>query len=305
MDPHPDFDPQGDDARLVYGFLDGQLVHVSQVSRGLGCRCTCPHCHTDLIARQGAVRIAHFSHQGGQLCYWARETAIHLLAKEIISRHTALELPEVRSRYHDRVLAGARRIEYNGVRVEKRFHDIVPDIIVTADGADLIIEVFVTNKVRSAKAAKIRQQHTRAIEVDVRDLRHVLDRAEVTQQIIEETEHKFWLYAPEFESDLPPPPRSVYMPRPPPPPMAENTESTAVRAKRRAEAEAAYKPPVPYIIPQRLTVEQRAMMMGQAPAKCKICGALTTNWASIECETGQCVCRPCVPADTARRFARL
>lgn len=296
MDTHPDLEPQAEDARLVYALFGAQLVHVSEVSRGLDCGCICPHCLAALIARQGEIRVAHFAHQGGQPCYWARETAIHLLAKEIISRHSALELPEVRSRDRDRVLTGARRISYNRVRVEQRFHDIIPDIIVTTEGGDLIIEVFVTNKVRNTKVEKIRQQKTRAIEVDVRNLRHVLNRTEVESQIIEETDHKFWLYTPEFDSDLPPSPKPVYLPQPL---SSESAESTALMAKRRAEAEAAYKPPTRYVVPQRLSAEHRAMMMGQLPAKCKLCGKVTTNWASIECETGFCICRPCVPKATA------
>lgn len=308
VNPRPDFDSLSDDARLVYALHGSRLVHVSEVARGLDCDCHCPHCCTPLVARRGEIRVAHFAHRGGQACYWARETAIHLLAKEIIGGHSSLELPAVHSRYHDRVLAGSRRLRYSNVRIEKRFHDIIPDIIVTGEGVDFIIEVFVTNKVRLAKAAKIRQQQTHAIEVDVRDLRHVLDRREVTKQIIGETTNKAWLYAPEFETDLPPPPEPVF--QPPPPKIAaaepaESAESLALSAKRRAELAAAYKPPTPYNVPRRLSDVRRAMMMGQIPAKCKSCGAQTTNWATIDCETGICVCRSCVINAAAVRKGSL
>jgi hypothetical protein len=248
----------------------------------------------DLMARQGAIRIAHFAHLGDQTCAWAPETAIHLLAKEIINKHSSLELPAIPSRYYDHVLAGARRIDYTNVRIEKRFHDIIPDIIVATAGGDLLIEVFVTNKVRSPKAEKIRQQKVRAIEVDVRHLRQVLDRSEVENQVIKETEHKQWLYAPEFETETPPLPRPIFIPKPPNIAASESGESDAIRKRRLAEALAAYQPPTHYDVPKRLNAEQRAKMMGQAPAMCKHCGTLTTDWATLNCDSSECVCRSCV-----------
>jgi len=156
--------------------------------------------------------------------------------------------------------------------------------------------VFVTNKVRETKAVKIFRHRAWALEVDVRELRHEFDRSVIHREVFEETIRKRWLYAPEFEQDQLPPPKPIYVPlRPPPvpPDPVETLEEEARRLQRAAEFASTYKPPTPYVVPRRLSDKIRAQLFGQEPAPCGICGALTTKWVRIDCETGECVCREC------------
>lgn len=140
----------------------------------------------------------------------------------------------------------------------------------------------------------------RALEVDVRHLRFELDPEVVKREIVESSERKKWIYTTEFEQDVPPP-RPDYRPLPsiPEVPLVatiESAEMAEIRKQREAELLAAYKPPEPFVFPRRLSDKIRAQYMGQEPARCMVCGALTTSWARINCETGDCVCRGCTSA---------
>lgn len=52
-------DPQ---AYSGYGIKDGNLVHISDVPRGLACACVCVDCGKPLLARKGNKRREHFAH---------------------------------------------------------------------------------------------------------------------------------------------------------------------------------------------------------------------------------------------------
>jgi len=82
------------------------------------------------VAKRGEIRVAHFAHFGQPPCAWGRETALHLLVKELLRSGTRLFVPAVVSRYSDRELVPARVLDYTNVRVEQRFHEIIPDLIV-------------------------------------------------------------------------------------------------------------------------------------------------------------------------------
>lgn len=292
---------ESEEAQLVYGLKGGQLVHVRDVDRGAECGCICPYCEGPLVARRGDVRAAHFAHYRQAACAWAKETALHLLAKQILRSTSEVQLPAVKSRYRDRELAPAFLLRYSNVRVEQRFHEIIPDLIVETAHGDLLIEVFVTHKVHEEKAQKIRNQRVRAIEVDVRHLRFELDPEVVRREIIHSTDRKRWIYTSEFDQDVPPPP-PTYRSLPATQEVssaatAESADLVEDQKKRDAELFASYKPPEPFVFPRRLSDKIRAQYMGQEPSRCIMCGSLTTSWARINCETGECVCRSC----TSRR----
>ncbi|MBW5305630.1 hypothetical protein EWU14_23715, partial [Salmonella enterica subsp. enterica serovar Muenchen] len=39
----------------------GLFLDITEVSRGIDCNCICPACKTDLLAKQGEVKLWHFS----------------------------------------------------------------------------------------------------------------------------------------------------------------------------------------------------------------------------------------------------
>ena len=77
-------------AYLTYALnKEGDLVHINSVPNGNDCGCFCPHCKSKLCAKNGGTSekmIHHFAHQSGADCIGAIESALHKMAKDVISR---------------------------------------------------------------------------------------------------------------------------------------------------------------------------------------------------------------------------
>ena len=83
---------------LTYALdTNGKLVHVDCVPRGLACKCFCPHCKSELVAKNGGNRkVHHFAHANGSDCVGAIESALHKMAKDILQEHKLIMLPSVK-----------------------------------------------------------------------------------------------------------------------------------------------------------------------------------------------------------------
>jgi len=93
-----------------YGLLDGNVMTADVVERGLACRCMCPDCGERLIANHGTgIKQPYFSHESGAECEAAYETALHLLAKEVLAEERRILLPPLKVTVDQQVLAAARR----------------------------------------------------------------------------------------------------------------------------------------------------------------------------------------------------
>ncbi len=73
--------------KTPFALRDGRPVHISEVATsGLQTDCLCPCCRRPLIAKRGAVRVAHFAHPaepGVVPC--AGETILHQVAKLLLA----------------------------------------------------------------------------------------------------------------------------------------------------------------------------------------------------------------------------
>jgi len=110
-------------ADLVYGVnLEGNIVHVSQVPPGSACKCKCPECDGDLIAKKGEKLAHHFAHATLVSCRGGPETALHLLAKQIVKDRLRINLPEVSACFgkQSRVLHKAAEIKFDHAILEPR-----------------------------------------------------------------------------------------------------------------------------------------------------------------------------------------
>ena len=100
---------------LTYALdADGKLIHVDCVSTGLACKCFCPHCKSELVAKNGGNRkVHHFAHANGSDCVGAIESALHKMAKNILQEHKCLMLPPVLQ---------------NGIETQKTFEKVEIEI---------------------------------------------------------------------------------------------------------------------------------------------------------------------------------
>ena len=63
-------------------------VYIDDVPNGKNCACTCAECGGKLVAKnRGRIKVHHFAHESGNDSIRCSQTALHLLAKEILLKY--------------------------------------------------------------------------------------------------------------------------------------------------------------------------------------------------------------------------
>jgi hypothetical protein len=173
------------------------LVTADCVERGLACGCTCPECGERLIANHGTVvKQRYFSHESGAECEAAYETALHMLAKEVLAEQRRILLPplslsvtrqlmqEARQKLQtlrSRLVASPAEItdpisptaqvvrtghyqQFDQVDVEVHLKEVIPDVVMRVAGRKLLVEIFVTHAVTDAKMRWLEENSLPMIE---------------------------------------------------------------------------------------------------------------------------------------------
>jgi hypothetical protein len=101
------------------------------------------------VARRGEIKVPHFAHYRSEECKQARETALHMLAKEILEAELSLDLPEwpVTDGRRKEVLQHRVAYAFDGATLEQRLGEIIPDVIVRKAERELLVEIFVTHEI--------------------------------------------------------------------------------------------------------------------------------------------------------------
>ena len=150
---------------------DGRTVHINGVRSGSACGCVCVGCGLPMLAYKGKRNRHHFQHGSGirPECKHAGETALHRIAKEYLAEALSLTIPARELKEDGLVEVVARKSEFRFDRatLERRLHDIVPDVLVWKGARPLLIEFAVTHKCGPEKLEKIRRLEISAIEIDL------------------------------------------------------------------------------------------------------------------------------------------
>lgn len=185
--------------QLEYGIRNKVLVHISEVEKGLKCNCVCPCCNTTLIARKGEIKEAHFAHYKAADCGLGLETALHLLAKDILEKEKKMVLPSYC--FSDPYIYGKSHeifkevtVEFDSVMVEKRLESIKPDLILVKNGKELIVEIAVTHFIDKIKLNKIQDLGIATIEVDLSSLNRIPNVSELEAILLKSNSNKQWIY---------------------------------------------------------------------------------------------------------------
>lgn len=177
------------DAYLTYAVgAKGHLVHVDDVPNGEACGCTCPECRSKLIAKnKGQHNQHHFAHVGESDCVGAVESALHLMAKEILSEGKKIMLP----RYPLQV--GGVRL-FQSVDVESYYKELSlrPDCVGDTAGQKLWVEFKRSHEVDTDKAAKIKSAKIECVEIDINAC--PLDPLKMKEFLEESSENRQWIY---------------------------------------------------------------------------------------------------------------
>ncbi len=168
------------------------MLHISQVVSGLACKCLCPGCGDDLVARKGTEVAHHFAHHAVGDCRFTPESALHLYAKQLVAAQPTFRTPKL------------REVPENVARVteawlERAIGDVVPDVQLATDTGLLLAEVWVTNAVNDNKRRKLRRIQVPAVEIDLADLSGDEALAAIDFAVLEDIERRSWLYHPLLE----------------------------------------------------------------------------------------------------------
>ncbi|RPD51150.1 competence protein CoiA family protein [Paracnuella aquatica] len=191
---------------LRFGIKDGRLMHIDDVETGLRCGCKCPACHTNLVAknRKGNKKEAHFAHHNGAQCSGAVESAIHLMAKQIIAEEKKIRTPAITQtrRSGQKILRAEMLVELDEVVLEVPLLNgqIKVDVVGVAKGRTLLIEMARTHFVEPHKVQVIRSENLACIEIDLRQLPQ--DYAVVHHFLLENASRSTWIHNPIKQSLL-------------------------------------------------------------------------------------------------------
>lgn len=176
-------------AYLTYALsTEGKLVHISSVPNGEACGCTCPGCGSKLVAKnKGQHNQHHFAHIGGSDCVGAVESALHLMAKRILSEHKKIMLPKYPS-----TVAGVRKFQKIEVESYNKELTLSPDCIGYSDEQLLWVEFKRSHEVDTDKATKIKSAKIECVEIDINAC--PLDPLKMKEFLEESSENRQWIY---------------------------------------------------------------------------------------------------------------
>ncbi len=176
-------------AYLTYALnKEGDLVHIDGVPNGNECECFCPHCMSELCAKnEGVYKVHHFAHLNGADCVGAIESALHKMAKDVMKETLCIQLPD---RFD-----GTRGELLKLDRVEVEFYDketnLRPDCVGYYGDKFIWIEFKRAHAVDTKKKGKIISAKIDCVELDINECE--LNPDAVRKFITEETGNRIWI----------------------------------------------------------------------------------------------------------------
>ena len=186
-------------SKLIYALKDGNIVSIDDVPSGKNCGCVCPACGDELIARKGEKRMHHFAHRSNEDCEYGYESSLHLAAKDILSRSEKMVIPPVyvefpQSGKPKELISKEREISIDDVELEKRFDDIIPDIVVYSGDKYFFIEIYVTHPIDDEKLKKLKENNISTIEIDLSKIKRDISVEELSDILLKSSDRKSWKY---------------------------------------------------------------------------------------------------------------
>lgn len=138
----------------------------------------------------------HFAHYQTDNCEYGYETSLHLAAKErlLLAKEMTIPLVSIELPNRTEILSKSRKIHIDKVELEKRFGDIIPDIVVYAGRKRLYIEIYVTHPIDDIKLEKIRKQNVSTLEINLSKIDQNITIQELDNLLLTDCPEKVWKY---------------------------------------------------------------------------------------------------------------
>lgn len=143
----------------------GKNVYIDEVLNGKNCGCFCKECGGELVAKNnGKIKVHHFAHANGNDSINCSQTALHLLAKEIIAEEKIV--PSINRK------GQLELIHADKISLESNLGEIIPDVLAVCGEKRIAIEIFVTHAVDNVKFGKILNQKLTTFEIDLSKIKY-------------------------------------------------------------------------------------------------------------------------------------
>ncbi|WP_185702635.1 competence protein CoiA family protein [Burkholderia sp. Bp8991] len=180
----------------------GRLVDARALQKHAQGPFRCAACRCPVILRQGEIKVWHFAHLADANCARGFETALHLLAKQILLEHRHLRAPALvcvdeSSLGEDITLCNEHVIRWAATgEAEKWMDGIRPDFVADCGNQLLIVEVVVTHEPDNDKLVQLDRLAMPALEIDLSDVARDVTVDALTHRILDTVAAKRWLFYP-------------------------------------------------------------------------------------------------------------
>ena len=188
---------------------DGEIIDPISAKRGLACDCVCPGCRKPLVAKQGAIRVHHFSHAADSNCSNGQMTALLMAAKQVLQREKRTVVPALVVTVEREVRPALKKSKtlhaeqppwhFEAVHLERAIAGHRADVHGTfADGSVGLVDFKVSRGVAGEKATAYREANLAALEIDLSKLLgESLSMVELTVRICDTALNKRWVHHPD------------------------------------------------------------------------------------------------------------
>ena len=154
-------------ADLRFGVCNDELISIEHVASGLKCNCICPCCGGRLIARKGKSRNHHFAHYNVADCKHGAESALHILAKNIVAETKEVCVPITPKNIYE-TQTKKYLCKFEKAYIEQQLSpNIRSDILLETNGRKLNVEIKVTHAVYDSKKYHLFNEEVATIEIDL------------------------------------------------------------------------------------------------------------------------------------------
>ena len=87
-----------------------------------------------------------------------------------------------------------KKISFDHVELEKRFDDIIPDIVVYSGDKYFFIEIYVTHPIDDEKLKKLKEKKISTIEIDLSKEKRDISVEELSDILLKSSDRKSWKY---------------------------------------------------------------------------------------------------------------
>lgn len=172
--------------------LDSCLVDVLNLSKlrnGKNCNCVCVDCKEPLEACQGFIRSWYFRHQSGTNCKGGPMTALHLLAQQLLIGSHTIKTSNNSLSYID----GSTEV----VLLDSKFKaDVLGKL---SDGANFVIEIFVSHVLTEEKSNFLKENKIYSIEIDLSKVDPDITEEDLLEILLNDTSKQRVIYLPKNE----------------------------------------------------------------------------------------------------------